>query len=1498
MKNKNFTSRLNVMVSKTYLAFAFLFVFFAMQNVMAQTPDCPLSSNNLVQVSIDNTCTSLVTPEMIIEGETDGFPCNYTINSIVDANGAIVGHPEAGSTGNWILDGDDAYQVLTAEVGFNPSIGNVTWGKLYLEDKIAPTLRCLDTVYVSCSEDLSDYLTTSTIQSYVYDNSLEVVPSVGANMIGVPFNISAGGYVDIPFEVDNEANQSEIMKYVEAVLNLSTNSNVTVQFKEASVIPFAGAVNLVNNKWIDYHYYTTQATDPVLNGTWQMRVINGNAFPVTVNNAELKIVSESFLNIGDGVIVNDNCFTDQTTLEILSDFTRPNDDMCGDWFRERKIKYQGTDWRGMKTPVCEHVIRWEHKGLSDMEWPTNYDGLAGSEPPLSCSGEFMEADLSGDFTENGNVWDANGDGYPQPGEVDVPSIDGNPIYPDPAYCMINVTYSDEKFDECPGSYKLLRKWIAYDMCEPGQNGVNPSTHYQIIKVIDNTPLVLFSHVLQTITVSANAFECYADDIVLPLPHIVDYGCSEGYTYEVGYCATGNGIFEYFNNITSKVVKDPYGDLHLNTREYTIDGLPVGETCVRYIITDECGNITYATLTVIVEDDVAPIPICDEHTVVTVSSDCTARIKAKTFDDGSFDNCTAVDFTVARMSGNSVGVFRDYVDFSGSDVGNTRQVVLKVTDKNENENTCMVFVTIDNKFPLTISCPDNVYVDCGTDLNALNLGTATVIYNCSSTLTEGGINSSLNNCGVTDGAHKVTKIWTAKAGGITKECTQYIYVSNNTPFTMINAKQPYGHWPKDVTNLVGCSDAETDPSETGEPNLSHDDACSMVASTHKDRVFNVVEDACYKILRDWTVIDWCNYNDSNPVPVYGQPGHPYVGMWTHTQVIMVNDNNAPVITTSCATQTICAYNANCTGDITLVAEADDTCTPDSELVWTYRVEKGNAYFASGNKNKFTKNEMALGTYKMFWTVEDKCGNIDECNYTFIVKDCKKPTPLCYSEITTVVMPTTDPRMVVVKARDFDRGSSDNCTEGATCGDCATDLHFSFDSLGNQTQNTFTEAHVGLQTLKMWVRDAAGNRDFCTVTLHVQDNVVGGALVAGSLITEDEKELEHAAIEIEDMVAHETLSTVSNANGFFQFNVDGNTDYQLNAEMDDKYLNGLTTLDIVIIQKHLLSIRMMNSPYKILAADANQDKKITASDILVLRKLILGSESKLSNTKAWSFIDGATQFEKSRNPWFGNENMNAINLENVLEDNITNKFIGLKIGDVNNSVVLNSSVNLEPRGIVSLDIDNVEYNTGDVVKVPVYANGLDNVIGLQFGIKFNNDNLEVVNVEAGKMSIAANNYSIKDGVLYMSWNSNKGNTYNEDEILFTIDFAARNTGQLINQIGITNTISPEAYNSDLDVYGIELNYRNSGQGEFALYQNTPNPFSNETEITFEIPEAGIVTTTVYDVTGKVIALESSDFEKGRNSVKMSRNDLNNISGVLYYKVEFNGNVAIKKMILLTK
>ncbi|MBE2281455.1 MAG: hypothetical protein IAE91_13775, partial [Ignavibacteriaceae bacterium] len=250
-------------------------------------------------------------------------------------------------------------------VGFaNDPTNTCMMPKLVLKDKIAPTLRCLDTVYVSCSEDLSDYLTSDSDYRYSYIGPQPIVPSVGPNYSSFPVTIPDLGTVTIPFMVDNKANQSEIMEFVQAVLSLSTTSGVTVKIEG----PTENSTNILSTPFSDVFFYGKQATNTYIDGLWKIVIIDnvaGGAL-ISVNSAQLRIKSKGFLRIGNGVIVNDNCHLSEATIKVIADFTNANPQQCGEYLWERVIQYQGTDWQGMKTPICKHVIRWEHNDLDDV----------------------------------------------------------------------------------------------------------------------------------------------------------------------------------------------------------------------------------------------------------------------------------------------------------------------------------------------------------------------------------------------------------------------------------------------------------------------------------------------------------------------------------------------------------------------------------------------------------------------------------------------------------------------------------------------------------------------------------------------------------------------------------------------------------------------------------------------------------------------------------------------------------------------------------------------------------------------------------------------------------------------------------------------------------------------------------------------------------------------------------------------------------------------------
>ena len=98
------------------------------------------------------------------------------------------------------------------------------------------------------------------------------------------------------------------------------------------------------------------------------------------------------------------------------------------------------------------------------------------------------------------------------------------------------------------------------------------------------------------------------------------------------------------------------------------------------------------------------------------------------------------------------------------------------------------------------------------------------------------------------------------------------------------------------------------------------------------------------------------------------------------------------------------------------------------------------------------------------------------------------------------------------------------------------------------------------------------------------------------------------------------------GQYQFdNLIENGSYEVSPELTGYSLAGITTLDLVMIQQHILNIRPFDSPYKWLAADINNSNSITAADLVLLRQLILGVIDRLPND-SWKFVDKAYQFDE--------------------------------------------------------------------------------------------------------------------------------------------------------------------------------------------------------------------------------------------------------------------------------
>jgi len=117
-----------------------------------------------------------------------------------------------------------------------------------------------------------------------------------------------------------------------------------------------------------------------------------------------------------------------------------------------------------------------------------------------------------------------------------------------------------------------------------------------------------------------------------------------------------------------------------------------------------------------------------------------------------------------------------------------------------------------------------------------------------------------------------------------------------------------------------------------------------------------------------------------------------------------------------------------------------------------------------------------------------------------------------------------------------------------------------------------------------------------------------------------------------------------------------------------------------------------------------------------------------------------------------------------------------------------------------------------------------------------------------------------------------------------------------MSINSAITPaEAYNAAGELMNVALAFTNSIATDFELGQNSPNPFSGETVIEFNLPTTGVATLQIMDAQGKIVKAIRADYPKGYNTITLKANELGT-TGVLYYQLSAADFVATKKMIII--
>ena len=1207
-------------------------------------------------------------------------------------------------------------------------------------------------------------------------------------------------------------------------------------------------------------------------------------------------------------VVFDNC-TPVNELNIIkiddniwtNNCTDPNADP--NVFRVIDRAFIAVDASGNQSDTCFATIRVNR--MEDYEFGTMIqfppDLVKAYQNAISCEDADNYKDGEGNFDPNKTGWPfvVYPDNNPTQFEIDHMDYQDTTILDNNCTlgCNLASTYIDVPINTCPNCVEtVVRTWtVVESSCQyPERFRLN----IQTIEVIDTVPPVIVCPDNQT--VNTNQFNCEAT-YTFPVPQMSD-ACSDYLVWDISV----------LNEDGDPV---PFADT-VETKSPVTRQLAVGTSTVTYTLYDNCGNSSQCNFNVVVEDKVEPVAVCQTFTTLALTYDGEAQLPAYAVNSGSYDNCSDVSFLIKRMETNDP--FTEYVTYSCEDLlpAEPWMVVLQVTDAAGNIGTCMVSVEVQDKLSPTIECPEDQIVECDyiyePDSLTKYFGWPTAHDNCNYTITT---DSSTNNfeCYETT-VKRITRNFTVTDdGGRTDDCTQTIEFQHTQYFGYDgNSTNDNGFgaivWPDDVT-LDGCldpndatnSDSPLNPAQTGWPILE-EYSCDQVGYQYSD--FLAIDndnnwdnnEACFKIIRTWTVIDDCHRVNGS------------FAKWTYDQVIFVTNDVAPEILGIPANPiVVCTYDSTCTdGYIELAYTSSDDCTQDDDLRWRFYIDYNNnndvgvwdytSPIYSGNVLDKSGN-YPIGTHKVLWQVWDQCGNSVVQTQYFTIQNCKKPTPICIDGLTVDLTQMPSGPAAMIEDTMFDGGSYHTC---------GYDLVLSFSSDTSDHTKTYTCADLGSQPIELYVTallpDGSTTQDFCTTSIDVQDNFslcnnpLPHGIVSGAIVNEENEPVENVEI---SLLGSELGTQKTNKEGKFEFPpVIYGQSYTVAPQSGNDYMNGLSTLDIVYIQKHILGIKDLKSPYEMIASDVNNDKKISASDILTLRQLILGVNDKLDKNTAWKFISSDYHFENPNNPiaedYAQNYKINGLNSD------VNANFIAVKIGDASGDATVNGNGDVDSRSSETLSfvIDDNRVQRNQTVEVPVLAKDFKGIQGFQATFTFDPNTVNFENIESGALNMNFNNIAtnrLDNGYLPMTWYNPTAVDVDDDAVLFTLVFESNANENIRNIFSVNSDITKkEAYNSSLEKMEVELEFRNTNSS-FELMQNRPNPFANSTEISFNMPENSKYELNIYNITGKLIFKTSGSAEKGLNSININKSQIN-ATGVLYYTLKAGQYSATKKMVVI--
>lgn len=897
--------------------------------------------------------------------------------------------------------------------------------------------------------------------------------------------------------------------------------------------------------------------------------------------------------------------------------------------------------------------------------------------------------------------------------------------------------------------------------------------------------------------------------------------------------------------------------------------PPGIHKVYFQVSDNCRMSGIDSMTVTVFDGELPQVVCAPSQTINLPDNGYAEAPAYIFDGGSSDNCGHVYFKVRRMfpslspdcqiPGTTLVNYDDQVSFCCADVDSGEILILlrvydifpgvgPVSDTllRGHYVDCMVRALVRDKIQPELICPSDYTISCVHDLDSL---------------LDKQILGSFDNCGILnidtldednlDACGSGTFIRTYVATDVHRletQCRQTITVVRAHTFNGLDTNQL--KWP-DHKVVYACR-IQVDTIQSGAPRI-YDDACALVVHSYRDEVYQFNHGGvCAKLLRYWEVIDWCKYNPLlKPNPKISANGY-----YSYVQEIKVFDTIKPEI--NWLSDTIVGINTpDCSeGYVSLPSATAFDCGSNAHIGFRFEVDlfSNGTVDARGVGNN-PSGKYPVGHHVITMFAKDSCHNEGSKVLELTVRDAKIPQAIAMYGVSSSLIAMPNGPMVSVNARLFNNKSSDNCT-------AAHNLRFSFSNDVNDTTRIYTCDSLGRRDIRLVVWDEAGNSGE-VFTYFVVDDISGlcpttiqNVQVEGAIVTSNDQPVPQADVKLSFNQLEKQIWT-NTQGGFIFHDVPGNSVIQLRANHSSDFANGLSTADIIQIQRHILGIETISDPVRRIAADLDMNGGISTKDVVYLRNLILGKQSSLPHFKSYVFIDPAYKFADPENPYIELTNCQNIELR-IDSSNQKVNFRAIKLGDVNFSYT--------SSGLTSYSsVKTIFYQLGER-SISFYASESDMLSGFQLGLQF--DGLcpnSILDIESNLNGWTKDHFRLDGDKIFIAYSNPSAKFQDVPTPLFTVLFATE-MNQCQPIVGLLENFSSEWYQLG-ESMNVQLHKQYPSKSSNFKTSIVPNPIQNLSLLKIFSTDRTQVNIEVYNIERKEVEFMVKSLETGENSIELN-------------------------------